>query len=752
MVKKQGFSNQRNNRKSPLSRLIKVILPFSGWFENYSLSTFRADFIAGLTVALVLIPQSMAYAQLAGLPSYYGLYAAFLPPIVAAMFGSSYQLATGPVAVVSLMTATALEPLATAGSEAYIAYAILLALSVGVFQFLLGVLRLGLVVNFLSHPVVNGFTNAAALIIATSQLSKLFGVDVDKAEHHYETVINVIKAAIDFTHLPTLALAVLAFVIMYSLKKLNPRIPNVLVAVGVTTVISWATGFQHDYKDDISSIKSPAARDNIIAFNRILAEIDSVVQYKINLKNLEHETENNHAEPTEESMTLHYKMSVCDLNIHKLKENINTIRKQIRTYCFEAVEKSEDDLEFYITSETPSDLEGDGRRWRLKVGYKQLDENNLIFVGGGAVVGTIPSGLPSISLPKIDFNILMELISMVIIISILGFMEAISIAKAMAARTGQRLNPNQELIGQGLANIVGSMGQSYACSGSFSRSAVNLGAGAITGMSSVFSSVVVVITLVFLTPLLYHLPQSVLATVIMMAVIGLLNVRGFIHAWQAQKYDGIIAVISFVFTLAFAPHLDKGIMIGVLLSLGHYLFRNIKPDIALLSKYSDGTFRNSEHWNLKRCKHIGVIRFNSALIFANVSYLEEQIIELEASMPELKHIVIVGNGINEIDASGEDMLSLIVERVREAGYDVSLTGLNDQVRAVLKRTHLYEKIGEDHLFGSVAIAVRIIYDETHKGSDEEHCPLMEVCSDIPVIKTSPTFVPRDEKMFQHQKK
>ena len=171
--------------------MITKIFPFIEWFKNYDLNSFKIDAIAGLTVALVLIPQSMAYAQLAGMPAYYGLYASFLPPMIAALFGSSRQLATGPVAIVSLMTSASLEPLATAGSPGFIAYAVLLALMVGIFQLALGVLRLGLVVNFLSHPVVNGFTNAAAIIIASSQLSKLFGVYVDKAPHHYETIWRV---------------------------------------------------------------------------------------------------------------------------------------------------------------------------------------------------------------------------------------------------------------------------------------------------------------------------------------------------------------------------------------------------------------------------------------------------------------------------------------------------------------------------------------------------------------------------------
>ncbi|WP_462269407.1 SulP family inorganic anion transporter, partial [Desulfobacter sp.] len=222
--------------------MLTKILPFIEWFKDYSLAKFKIDFVAGLTVALVLIPQSMAYAQLAGLPAYYGLYAAFLPPMIASLFGSSRQLATGPVAVVSLMTAASLEPLASAGSEAFIAYAIVLALTVGIFQLLLGILRLGLIVNFLSHPVVNGFTNAAAIIIGTSQLSKLFGVYVDKAPHHYETIIRVIESAFHYTHLPTLGMGILSIAIMVGLKRLNPRLPFVLAAVAVTTIISWATG------------------------------------------------------------------------------------------------------------------------------------------------------------------------------------------------------------------------------------------------------------------------------------------------------------------------------------------------------------------------------------------------------------------------------------------------------------------------------------------------------------------------------
>jgi anti-anti-sigma factor len=210
-------------------------------------------------------------------------------------------------------------------------------------------------------------------------------------------------------------------------------------------------------------------------------------------------------------------------------------------------------------------------------------------------------------------------------------------------------------------------------------------------------------------------------------VVGLLNVRGFIHAWRAQKYDGVIAVISFLATLGFAPHLDRGIMIGVALSLGHYLFRNIKPDIALLSKYIDGTFRNSDRRGLKRCKYIAVVRYNNSLFFANVNYLEEIVLEVVASMPDLKHIVIVCNGMNEIDSSGEEMLLQIVARVRDAGYQISFTGMNEEVLDVLRRTHLFEMIGEDNIFGNVANALDVIWKKIHLDATEPVCPLRVVC-------------------------
>ncbi len=704
--------------------MLARIFPFIGWFRGYDMASLRSDAIAGLTVALVLIPQSMAYAQLAGMPPYYGLYASFLPPLVAALFGSSRQLATGPVAVVSLMTSASLAPLATAGSEGYIAYAILLALIVGVFQLLLGVLRLGLVVNFLSHPVVNGFTNAGALIIATSQLSKMFGVSVDDAEHYYETIWRVLVAAGHHTHWPTLVMGAAAFAIMFGLKKLNPKIPNVLVAVVVTTAVSWAIGYEHNATVDVSAIKSAPVAADIAAYNKASAALPAIAAKRAEITPREDAAKASHDETA--ILDVEHEIALLGLQKEQAQKEAGLYRQKLRDYLFVAVPGEGGSLAFYTKDQAPADATTDGRAWVLRVGNSALKTDKLLMIGGGQVVGVVPSGLPSFGIPSLDIKVVMRLLPFAAIISLLGFMEAISIAKAMAAKTGQRLDPNQELIGQGLANILGAMGKSYPASGSFSRSAVNLQAGAVTGFSSVFTSATVVIALFFFTPLLYHLPQSVLAAVIMMAVIGLLNVSGFMHAWKAQWYDGAISILSFLCTLAFAPHLDKGIMIGVVLSLLVFLYKSMRPRVASLSLTEDSAYRDASVYKLAECPFVAVVRFDGTLFFANASFLEDQITERMQAGKSLKHIILAADGINDMDASGEEALSLLVDRVRSAGLDISLCGVKESVMDVMKRTHLLEHIGEDHLYTDLNQALCAVHQDSWHAPGES-CPLTSVC-------------------------
>ncbi len=703
--------------------MLTKILPFLEWFKDYSLAKFRIDFVAGLTVALVLIPQSMAYAQLAGLPAYYGLYAAFLPPMIASLFGSSRQLATGPVAVVSLMTAASLEPLASAGSEAFIAYAVMLALTVGVFQLMLGVLRLGLIVNFLSHPVVNGFTNAAAIIIASSQLSKMFGVYVDKAPHHYQTIIRVVVEAFNYTHWPTLAIGILSIVIMVGLKRINPRIPYVLAAVVVTTLISWGTGFEHNHRAEISAIQDPQVQELVAEFNTTL---ESIKKMSVERTQVTSQMEKLDPHDTDGHLAATYESTLLTAHINHAKQEASRIRTELRKIHYAAVKDGDKIL--FVPKDSSSSLPAlDDRLYRMKIGNSSIDTASLLMTGGGAVVGVIPKGLPGLGMPKLTLGIFLQLLPFAVIISLLGFMEAIAIAKAMAAKTGQRLDPNQELIGQGLANIIGAVGKSYPVSGSFSRSAVNLQSGAISGLSSVITSLMVIITLLFFTPLLYHLPQAVLASVIMMAVIGLVNVSGFIHAWKAQWYDGVISVTTFVATLILAPHLENGIYIGVSLSLGVFLFKAMRPKVASLSRGADQGFKDACVHELESCHHIEMIRFEGPLFFANASYLEDEINKRIEKDSELRHFIIAANGINDMDASGEEMLGLVIQRLRSAGYGVSLSGVNDAVYQVLKRTHLLEEIGESNIYPTMEKAVEEVYERTHQGTRENECPLLTTC-------------------------
>ena len=700
---------------------LQRLLPFLAWIgELRNPTTLRADLLAGLTVALVLIPQSMAYAQLAGLPAYYGLYAAFLPPIVSALFGSSRQLANGPVAVVSLMTATALQPLASTGSEGYIAYAILLALLVGLFQITLGLLRLGVLVNFLSHPVVLGFTNAAAIIIATSQLGKILGVSVEKAEHHYETVWNTVQAGLADAHMPTLAMATLAFSIMIGLRKLNPRLPGVLIAVAITTTVSWLWDYEQRQQLLPEQIASPEVRQLIQDELVLQKDIEASRQQLTIIEQRYNDALEKLGEDNPDTLSAKH---ANDVALSTLKQKLQQHRddlSELKALHFELVPATGADTEIlHLRGSVPAGLETSGGVWRLRA---INEDQSLLVTSGGAVVGSVPSGLPAFQAPRLDWSVISQLLSAALTIALIGFMEAIAIAKNMATRTKQRLDANQELVGQGLANVVGSLFQSYPVAGSFSRSAVNISAGAVTGFSSVVTGLVVVIALLWLTPLLYHLPQATLAAVIMMAVIGLVHIAPIRHAWKAHTHDGFVAIITFVLTLALAPHLDKGILIGVGLSLGLYLYRTMQPRISVLSRYLDGNLRDIAVHPLDTCKNISVIRFDGSLYFANTGYFEDQILEKIALYPDLKFVIIDAQGINQIDATGEEMLVNLMQRLKETGIELLFARMKRQFLDTLRRTGDIEKLGDEHFFARIQNALDYAWEKL--GDDHAaDCPL-----------------------------
>jgi SulP family sulfate permease len=683
-------------------------LPFLSWWPLNG-ANVRTDLLAGITVALVLIPQSMAYAQLAGLPAYYGLYAAFLPGIIAAMWGSSAQLATGPVAVVSLLTASALAPLAATGSEQFIALAILLALLVGLIQLGLGIFKLGVVVNFLSHPVIVGFTNAAAIIIGLSQINKLFGISMGRSEHFLNDVWGALQL-IGETHLPTLMMGLAAFALMWVLKKYAPKMPGVLIAVAITTTVSYMIGFEHNGTSRVEYIMdSEVGRlaDEFMKTETSITQLNEHVgQHSAELKQFQNQGENN-----QRVAAVRYEIELLQLELNNAeKENRKTARS-LRKFIFEQVPATETQAaRLYLTGQVPQGVKTDGYRWRIK----KVNKGELQLVGGGEVVGRIPSGLPGIGIPKMNWEMIMSLISSALVISLVGFMEAISIAKAMAAKTKQRIDPNQELLGQGISNIVGSLSQSFPASGSFSRSAVNLNAGAVTGLSNVFAGLIVLVTLLFLTPLLYHLPQAVLAAVIMMAVIGLVNFKAIAHAWHTHKHDGIASIVTFVATLAFAPHLDDGIMVGAGLAIILYLYRTMKPRVAILGRHSDGSLRDVKVHNLSVSENVIAIRYDGSLYFANVSYFEDTILEAVSRNPQAKHLLIVSDGINQLDASGDEVIHHVVERLRSNGVRVVFSGLKKQVLDVMRHSGLLKYIGDENLFADEDKALESIYAEVIK--------------------------------------
>jgi len=688
--------------------MIKRVFPFLSWFPMNG-ETIRADLMAGIAVALVLIPQSMAYAQLAGLPPVYGLYASFLPVIVAALWGSSHQLATGPVAVVSLLTATALIPLAAEGSAEYVALAIVLALLVGLVQLSLGLLRLGALVSFISHPVIVGFTNAAAIIIGLSQLNKLLGLKLNNDDAFMVNIWNMLLQIGD-AHLPTVVMGLGAVLAMWLLKRHYPRFPGVLLVVTAAILISWTIGFERKQEVPLNVIADTQVRELIHETQRLdrraddlEAEVRENEQALLKLDDLE-------------AMNLRHQMERTRLEGIEARERATMLQRQLDSIELQRLDG--DTPLYYQSSNLPAGEAAQGPVWRVS---RVMDER-LLLDAGGAVVGNVPQGLPSLAMPNLGWSTFTSLITAAFIISLVGFTEAVAIAKAMAAKTGQRLDPNKELVGQGLANIVGSASQAYPVSGSFSRSAVNLSSGARTGLASVITGLVVLVALLFLTPLLYHLPQAVLAAIIMMAVVGLVNFKAIHHAWQAHKHDGIAAVITFIATLAMAPNLDLGIIAGAGLALILYLYRRMRPRVSELARYPDGTLRDAQLYGLETTEKMCIMRFDGSLYFANVSYFEDAVLNLAARHPQARYLVIVGKGINEIDASGEEAVRQLARRLRERDVILVIAGIKAQVLDVMKRTGLYDVIGEKYVFRSTDASIQAVQGWIEEADAAEQQP------------------------------
>ncbi len=554
--------------------------PFLRWLKDYDRKTFTSDLMAGLTVAVVLVPQSMAYALIAGLPPVYGLYAASIPVIVAALFGSSAQLATGPVAIVAFLTFVSLTSYAKPGEEKFIELAILMAFLVGMIQLLIGVFRLGFLVNFVSHSVIIGFTNAAAIIIISTQIPAILGIKVEQKELIFQNIYEIAKA-IPQTNLYTLIVGIVSIALIIGLRKINKNFPSALLTVALFTTLSYLLAFE---------------------------------SYSIR------------------------------------------------------------------------------------------------------VVGDIPRGLPLPSLPSIDLNLLDKILGKAFIVALVGFMEAYAIAKFIASQTKQKIDVNQELIGQGLANLVGSFFKSFPVSGSFSRSAVNFQAGAKTGMANIISASFVLATIFFVAPLLYYLPRAVLSAVVITAVINLIKPKYFVHLWKTNKYDGISAISTFALSFIMKP--DYAIFIGVFLSLSLFLWRSLYPRIVRMSRDPvSKTFVNAETNNLPTCPQIEMVRPEASFYYANTENILEEIKEIIEQKPALKHLVIDCESVNYMDGTALDALSDFLEDIRKRGINLVLVNAKAPVEEVMRRSGFLEKLGKKNLMPSKGYAV----GELFKSIDHEYC-------------------------------
>ena len=553
---------------------VKSIIPILDWFSNYKKEWLKGDLGAGLTVGVMLIPQGMAYATIAGLPAVYGLYASIVPILIYAIFGTSRQLAVGPVAMVSLLTATAIASFEGISTTDYIAYAILLALLVGIIQFLFGLFRLGFLVNFLSHPVISGFTSAAALIIGLSQLKHLLGIDIERSHHINEIIIGAIEKLNEINWI-AFGIGLVGIVLIIGVKKINKSLPSQLFAVifGIlaVTFFDLATG------------------------------------------------------------------------------------------------------------------------------------NNAV-----KIVKDIPASLPSFEIPFFDFNIIQLLIPMALTIALVSFMESIAVAKAIQTKhRDYKVIPNQELIGLGLANVFGSFFQSFPTTGGFSRTAVNDQAGAKTGLASIISAGLIIITLLFLTPLFYNLPNTILASVIMVAVFGLIDYKEAIYLWKSNRTDFFLLVATFLATLTIG--IEKGIGLGVLLSLAIVVYKTTKPHVAVLANiHGTHFYRNIERFGedviLK--EDILIVRFDAQLYFANTTFFKDTLEELALNKGEkLKVIIIDCESMNNLDSSGVHALIETIDLYSSKGIEITFSGVKGPVRDVMEKGGVISKLGIDNFYMSIQDAV-----------------------------------------------
>ncbi|MDO1513661.1 sulfate permease [Maribacter confluentis] len=548
------------------------ILPFLEWVSTYKKSFLLRDLLAGLTVGIVLVPQGMAYAMIAGLPPVHGLYASLFPVLVYVFLGTSRRIAVGPVAMDSLLVAVGLGALTITGVEDYIKMVVILAFMVGVIQFLLGILRMGFLVNFLSKPVISGFTSAAAIIIILSQLKHLLGIVMPGGNKVYQSAINLLFH-LDEINYVDLGIGLIGIVLLVAFKKWNRNIPGILIIV---------------------------------------------------------------------------------------------VLGMVGVFLF------------------------------------KLDNFGI------QLVGNVPDGLPALQLPSLNLEDFKRLWPIAVALALVGYLEAISIGKALEDKSGiETIKANQELIALGTANVVGSLFQGYPVTASFSRSAINFDAGAKTNLAGLFSVILVVLTLLFLTPLFQYLPNAVLASIIMVSVVKLIDFKYCKYLWVNRKDEFVVLLVTFFLTLFMG--IAEGILIGVLCSLLLMVYRTSKPHFVEI-----GNIGNSDYYkNVIRFadevvvrNDLLIVRFDSQLYFGNSAYFKKQLLKhIRAKGPGLKGIILNAESINYIDATAADMLTRLIHDIRESGKQFYIAGAIGPTRDIIFNTGIIKELQREFLFVKTKEAV-----------------------------------------------
>lgn len=565
---------------------IQTYIPILEWLPKYSKAQFHGDLPAGLTAGVLLVPQSIAFAMIAGVPPIYGLYASTVPMILYAIFGTCRQLSVGPVSIVSLLTFASVSTMAQPQSWEYVQLTITLSLVVGIIQIVVGLFQLGFLVNFLSHPVISGFTSASAVIIAIGQFKHILGISLEKEAYVYQ-VVGGIFDNIDRINVYTLGIGIGSIALILILRKIHKSIPAPLVAVVFGVLLTWG---------------------------------------------------------------LH-------LTQHGVK-----------------------------------------------------------------IVGHIPAGLPMPIVPPTDWLNIRKLLPSAFIIAMVSFVESIAIAKAMQNRhRDYKVRPNQELLALGIAKIGAAFFQAFPTTGGFSRTAVNEQAGAQTGMAAIISSLLVIITLLFFTPLFYYLPYAVLGAVIIMAVWQLIDFKEAHYLLKSDVADFIMMMVTFLGTLFIG--VEEGIGLGVILSLAVMIYRTTRPHLAVLGRI-EGTnvYKNVSRFdNLEVRPDLLIIRFDAQLYFANVSFFENRVEQLVAQKgTALRAIILNAESINRIDSSGFHLLQNLQEAFSKTDIELLFTNVQGPVRDMLARANFVQEIGKNHFFLHVQEAIDYLDAKCPKSNFEQY--------------------------------